>query len=206
MAVYFRAMHMRFLNHLFILTVCISAVAPLKGQILSTPYKRYETSSASSANLNAVKKPDYNNSRGNSQNTRLDTRTFGSITQNFLDSVREISQKNTGGFYKVNLSLGWTNTEGRQCVYVKRGNQQFGTLEGRLIAVDQEGIYLYNSVNDIFRYVHFNNIKFIRRGRTWEKKIVRDILLGAAAGGVIGGLSSIYDPEYFFIFVIGFRL
>ena len=201
-AVYFRAMHMRLLNYLFILTVCISAVAPLNGQIFSTPYKRYENSPASSTNLNAVKKPDYNNSRGNSQNTRLDTRTFGSITQNFLDSVREISQNEIGGFYKVNLSLGWTHTEGRQCIYVKRGNQQFGTLEGRLIAVDQEGIYLYNSVNDIFRYVHFNNIEFIRRGRTWEKKIVRDALLGAAAGGVIGGLASVYDLEYFFVLVI----
>lgn len=202
MAVYFRAMHTRFLNHLFILTVCISAVAPLKGQILSTPYKRYENSPASSANLNAVKKPDYNNSRGNSQNTRLDTRTFGSITQNFLDSVREISQNNTGGFYKVDLSLGWTNTEGRQCIYVNRGNQQFGRLEGRLIAVDEEGIYLYNAANDIFRYVHFNNIKFIRRGLTWEKKIMRDALLGAAVGGGIGVLASLYDFEYFFYYVL----
>ena len=201
-AVYFRAMHMRLLNYLFILTVCISAVAPLNGQIFSTPYKRYENSPASSTNLNAVKKPDYNNSRGNLQNTQLDTRTFGSITQNFLDSVREISQNEIGGFYKVNLSLGWTHTEGRQCIYVKRGNQQFGTLEGRLIAVDEEGIYLYNAVNDIFRYVHFNNIKFIRRGRTWEMKIVRDALLGAAAGGFIGGLASVYDLEYFFVLVI----
>lgn len=199
---YFRAMHMRFLNHLFILTVCISAVAPLNGQNFVSPNKRYETSPASSTNLNSVRKSNYNNSWWNSQNTRLDTRTFGSITQNFLDSVREISQNNTGGFYKVDLSLGWTNTEGRQCIYVNRGNQQFGRLEGRLIAVDQEGIYLYNSVNDIFRYVHFNNIEFIRRGRTWEKKIVRDALLGAAAGGFIGGLASVYDLEYFFVLVI----
>ena len=116
--------------------------------------------------------------------------------------MRKISQNEIGGFYKVNLSLGWTHTEGRQCIYVKRGNQQFGTLEGRLIAVDEEGIYLYNAVNDIFRYVHFNNIKFIRRGRTWEMKIVRDALLGAAAGGFIGGLASVYDLEYFFVLVI----
>lgn len=194
---------MRFLNHLFILIVYISGVAPLSGQILSTPYKRYETSSSSSANLNAVKKSDYNHSRGNSQNTRLSTRTFGSITQNFLDSVRGISQNNIDGFSKVDLSIDWTHTEGRQCIYVKRSNQLYDRLEGRLIAVDEEGVYLYNSENKLFRYVHCNNIEFIRRGRTWEKKILRDALLGVAAGGAIGVLASLYDNEYFFIYLIG---
>jgi len=192
-AVYFRAMHMRFLNHLFILTVCISAVTPLSGQNLGSPYRKSETSPASSKNLNAFKKPDYNNSRGNSQNTQLDTRTFGSITQNFLDSVREISQNEIGGFYKVNLSLGWTHTEGRQCIYVKRGNQEYGRLVGRLIAVDADGLYLYNSVNDILRYVPYQNIKFVRRGLPLDRKMARDALLGAAVGGVIGGLSGLYD-------------
>ena len=201
--IYFRAMHMRFLNHLFILAVGISAVAPLSGQILSSPYKKYETNSSSSANLTSVKKSDYNHSRGNSQNNRLNTRTFGSISQNFLDSVKEISSKEIDGFYIVDLSIDLTKTEGRQCIYVKRSNQLYDRLEGRLIAVDEEGVYLYNSVNKLFRYVHFNNIEFIRRGRTWEKKIVRDALLGVAAGGAIGVLASLYDNEYFFIYLIG---
>lgn len=174
----------------------------MSGQILDSSSTKNESRTTSSSSLRSVSKSKFNSTWENSQSTVLDKRTFGSITQNFLDSVREISKNDKGGFYKVDLSIDWTHTEGRQCIYVKRGNQQFGRLEGRLIAVDQEGIYLYNSVNDIFRYVHFNNIKFIRRGRTWEKKVVRDAILGAAIGTVIGGLASVFEPDYFLVFVI----
>lgn len=195
-------MHICYRLHRFILAVCVLAVAPISGQIFDSSFTKNESRTTSSSSLRSVSKSTFNSTWGNSQNTVLDKRTFGSITQNFLDSVREISKNAKGGFYKVDLSIDWNHTEGRQCIYVKRGNQQLGRLEGRLIAVDQEGIYLYNSVNDIFRYVHFNNIKFIRRGRTWEKKIVRDALVGAAAGAVIGGLASLYDDplEYFLVY------
>lgn len=195
-------MHICYRLHRFILVVCVLAVAPMSGQILDSSSTKNESRTTSSSSLRSVSKSKFNSTWGNSQSTVLDKRTFGSITQNFLDSVREISKNDKGGFYKVDLSIDWTHTEGRQCIYVKRGNQQFGRLEGRLIAVDQEGIYLYNSVNDIFRYVHFNNIKFIRRGRTWEKKVVRDAILGAAIGTVIGGLASVFEPDYFLVFVI----
>jgi len=132
-------------------------------------------------------------------NRRLPARDLKNITQDFLDSVREISSEKKKGFYKLKLPFSKfaLNPTNPQRIYVKRGNQLNGTLEGRLIAVSEDGLYLYNSANQIFRFVHFENIKFIRRGLPFEKKIVRDALLGAAAGAIIGGLARLSDPIYY---------
>ena len=131
-------------------------------------------------------------------NRRLPARDLKNITQDFLDSVREISSEKKKGFYKLKLPFSKfaLNPTNPQRIYVKRGNQLNGTLEGRLIAVSEDGLYLYNSANQIFRFVHFENIKFIRRGLPFEKKIVRDAALGAAAGAVIGGSEGLKYPEY----------
>jgi hypothetical protein len=171
----------------------------------------YNGSFAKAQNINEIFGKSNNNSLGISDNNRspinrsLPARDLKNITQEFLDSVREISSEEEQGFYKLKLPFSQfaLNPTNPQRIYVKRGNLQYGRLEGRLIAVSEDGLYLYNSVNQIFRFVHFENIKYIRRGLPFEKKIVRDALLGGAAGAVIGGLAGLSDPEHFFVFIFG---
>ena len=163
----------------------------------------YSATGATAQNVHAIYGKWNNNSSQISGinrgpvNRRLPARDLGDITQEFLDSVRKISSENIQAYYKVDLSFQQLdlNVIKPHRIYVEKGNKEDGRLVGRLIAVDAEGLYLYNGVHDILRYVPYENIKFVRRGLPLNRKMARDALLGAAAGGFIGGLIGLTDFE-----------
>lgn len=185
---YFRPMYVRFIPRaVLIAIITLFSGSFAEAQIFNDPFRNI---------INNL----------STQNRRLPPRDFKNITQDFLDSVRVISSEEKQGFYKLKLpfSMFDFNTSSYQRIYLKRGNSKNGVLEGRLMAVDTHGIYLYHTNNQIFRFVSYDHIKFIRRGRTLERKMVRDLGYGVASGAVLGAFGSILsgDAEYAIVFAI----
>ena len=119
-------------------------------------------------------------------------RNYSSISQNFLDSVKSVQKDYPKPYYKVHIPMGFLSglEQNPQKIYVKLGNGEEGIHKGRLVAVDNNGIYLYIQGSDKFRFIDYSKIDFIRRGLILGDKIVRDVFIGAFVGALGGAILS----------------
>ncbi len=130
-------------------------------------------------------------------NTKLGTISYYDITQELLDSLRSRYRLQKTPYYKVKMSIGQFSQSGviRQQMSLKFGNQKRkdkvflaknNLIKGKLIAVDSNGVYLYQKSAKKLGFVPYSDIWIIRRGNTLEDKLIRDGVVGGVAGGIIG--------------------
>lgn len=124
------------------------------------------------------------------------------ISQGFLDSIKQNSSNSQIPCISVKIDFNqYLNQEKqkskhkRQHVHAYYENykrnffsETYKFIEGRLIAVDSEGLYLYDSYNKTLSYVSFSKIQFVRKGLTLDAKIGRDAVIGMGIGAVLGGV------------------
>lgn len=138
-------------------------------------------------------------SRNNHPNEKILTQ----ISQEFLDSIKQNSSNSKIPCISVKIDFNQyvnqvkqKSKHRRQHVHAyykndKRNffsNQPFEFIEGRLIAADPQGLFLYNSYNKTLSYVSFSKIQFVRKGLTLEAKVLRDAVIGMGIGAVLGGV------------------
>ncbi len=132
-------------------------------------------------------------------NTNLGTISYYDISQELLDSLRSRYRLQKTPYYKVKMSIGQFSQSGviRQQMHLKFGNQKLNDkvfrakrnlTKGKLIAVDSNGVYLYQKSTKRFGFVPYQDIWIIRRGNTLEDKLIRDGSIGGVAGAIGGFL------------------
>ncbi len=125
------------------------------------------------------------------------------ISQGFLDSIKQDSSNSQIPCISVKINFNqYVNQEKQKSKHKRQhihayykndkrtffSNEPFKFIEGRLIAVDSAGLYLYDSYNKTLSYVSFSKIQFVRKGRTLDAKVLRDAVIGMGIGAVLGGV------------------
>lgn len=135
------------------------------------------------------------------------------FSQGFLDTVKEFSKNPNAPFMSVKIDFNKysnntkTNTKHkrqrvRACYELYPRNYQFA--DGCLVAVDSQGLYIYNPDKKRLGYIPSSKIRYVRKGLGFNDKILRDMVIAVGAGAVIGGLSGLGYGGIEYAFYYGF--
>ena len=115
------------------------------------------------------------------------------ISQGFLDSIKQNSSNSQIPCISVKIDINQYVNQAKQKskhrrqhvhAYYKNdkriffSNQRFEFIEGRLIAVHSQELFLYNFYNKTLSHVSFSKVHFVRNGLTLDAKVLRDGVYG----------------------------